>query len=312
MDQKARLKARFEVHHPLAKLVQVQTPDKHEYFSTLPLPESPPETLLVTPNNPPWNSTEAFGVWIVSVLAIIFIPGILLLPYLLIRDPQILQSEKLGEFALTDPTALVLQILAIFPALLLTLVLCWFVVTRGKTFDFRTTLGWQKGGLRWWHYVAILATFFLIAGVVQYFFPEQENYMIRILKSSRSVVYVVAFVAVVAAPLGEEVVYRGILYSAFQRSFGVPAGFALTSFLFALVHLPQYYPSYSTMFLLALLSVTLTAIRVKSGNLLPCIVLHTLFNGMQSILLIVEPWIQIVEIPDQTASFLNLLENPWF
>ena len=55
-------------------------------------------------------------------------------------------------------------------------------------------------------------------------------------------------------------------------------------------------------------ALTLTGLRVISKNLLPCIILHTIFNGIQSIMLIAQPWFDHPSAPDQTASFLNLLK----
>jgi membrane protease YdiL (CAAX protease family) len=121
------------------------------------------------------------------------------------------------------------------------------------------------------------------------------------------VVYIVAFVATFTAPFVEEVVYRGVLYSAFQRWLGVPGALIITTFLFALVHVPQYWPSYSTIFLLTLLSLILTTIRVKTGNLLPCIIFHTIFNGLQSISLIAEPMAKPGQTPDPVGLLLRLI-----
>ena len=245
-----------------------------------------------TPNNPPWNSGAAFGVWFASVVLILVVPSITLLPYVLSLTGQYADSSELVEFIKGDPTAIILQIAAVIPAHLLTIVLAWLVVTRMRTFSFKDTLGWRSGGMAWWHYVLIGAGFFLLAGVVGNYLPEQENDLIRILKSSRTAVYLVAFMATLTAPLVEEVVYRGILYSAFQRTFGVPIAVISVTLLFAVVHVPQYYPSYSTIFLLTVLSLVLTLIRVRTNNLLPCIILHTLFNGIQSAALIIEPYIK--------------------
>ena len=108
----------------------------------------------------------------------------------------------------------------------------------------------------------------------------------------------VAFMATFTAPLVEEVVYRGILYSALQRSVGVSTAIGITTLLFALVHLPQYYPSVSTMILLTLLSLVLTLVRVKTHNLLPCVILHTIFNAVQSLALIAQSYVN----PDGTAD----------
>jgi len=259
------------------------------------------------PNDPPWNSLEAIGLWIASVLLIVIVPAIFLLPYLASLDPPITDAQQIVEFAKNDPTSIFLQIFSILPAHLLTLALAWMIVTRGRRYSFRQTLGWERGGFRWWHYCIILIGFMVVAAGVTVYFPEQENELLRILKSSRSVVFIVAFVATFTAPIVEEVVYRGVIYSAFQRKLGISAAFIITTLLFAVVHVPQYYPSYSTIFLLFLLSLTLTSIRVKTGNLFPCIVLHTVFNGLQSVLLILEPYLNKAENPERAASLLRLL-----
>jgi uncharacterized protein len=273
----------LEVIYYLAKLNQVENPEyiaenvPGKYQFLLPQP---------APDDPPWNSWTAVGLWIFSVLLILILPSFLLIGYSSSLDQPIRESAALIEFAKNDPTAILIQIIAIIPAHLLTIFVAWLVVTRNRTFSFRRSLGWESGGVRWWHYVTILIGFMLTASVVAGYFPEKDNDLMRILQSSRTVAYLVAFLATFTAPLVEEVVYRGVLYSAFQRTFSVPAAFLLVTALFALVHVPQYYPSYSTIFLLALLSVTLTAVRVRSKNLLPCIILHTLFNGLQSIFIL--------------------------
>ena len=261
-----------------------------------------------SPDNPPWAVLEAIGTWVASVLFILIIPTIFLLPYLAMQQPPLAEAEQIIEFVKSDPTSVFLQIVAIIPAHILTLLLAWLVVTRVRKFGFRAGLGWEKGGFAWWHYVAILGGFFAIAAVVGLFFPEQENDLIRIMRTSRSAVYIVAFVATFTAPFVEEVIYRGVLYSAFQRKFGVPAAFIFVTLLFSLVHVPQYYPSFSTIFLLTLLSMTLTAVRVKSGNLLPCIILHTVFNGFQSVLLILEPYMKSPEVQDQTVAIFQFFK----
>lgn len=273
----------------------------------VPVSHSQAEAILEhtpTPDNPPYGLFDGIGLWIASVLLILIVPGFFLLPYLATLDPPITDPDQIVEFAKNDPTSIVLQIFGILPAHLLTIFLAWLIVTRGRRYSFRETLGWERGGFRWWHYCVILGGFLVVAAGVEAYFPQQENELLRILKSSRSAVYIVAFVATFTAPIVEEVVYRGVLYSAFQRKFGISAAFVFATLLFALVHVPQYYPSYSTIFLLVLLSLTLTAIRIKAGNLFPCIVLHTLFNGLQSILLIVEPYLRQEPVKEAATAFV--------
>lgn len=292
----------------MAKLSSVQNIDESKYYSQLPLPNEPalPDN-LASQDNPPWSALEAIGVWIASVLFILVIPSILLLPYLASLDVPITETDQIVEFAKTDPSSILLQIVAVIPAHVLTLLVAWLVITRVRKFSFRQMLGWEKGGFVWWHYCIILVGFVVVAALVSSYFPEQENDLSRILQSSRAAVFLVAFVATFTAPLVEEVTYRGVLYSAFRRKFGIAPAFIFVTLLFSAVHWPQYWPSYSTIFLLTLLSLTLTAIRVKSSNLLPCIILHTLFNGMQSIMLILEPYLRSPEGQEQTAAILRLL-----
>ncbi len=268
--------------------------------TTPPVPEYIP-----TPNDPPWGVGIAIGIWIFSVFLILILPSFFLIAYSATLDPPIRETAALIELAKNDRTAILVQILAIIPAHILTFFAAWLVVTRNRAYSFTKTLGWQSGGIRWWHYLAILVAFMSVAIVVSNFFPEKDNDLLRIIQSSRTVAVLIAILATFTAPIVEEVVYRGVLYSAFQRTINAPAAFLLVTVLFLVVHIPQYYPSYSTIFLLALLSVTLTALRVRSKNLLPCIILHTLFNGLQSIVIVLDP---SPKIPDPAAFLIGLFK----
>ena len=106
------------------------------------------------------------------------------------------------------------------------------------------------------------------------------------------VLYNVAALAVLTAPFVEELIYRGILYSPLQRSVGPPLAIVIVTLLFAAVHFPQYWGTPSTIVLLTLLSLILTVIRAKTGSLLPCVILHTVFNAIQSLLMILSPEFQ--------------------
>jgi membrane protease YdiL (CAAX protease family) len=291
---------------PLVTLSLVQN---DEFIAPLdPIASGEPAQIVpASPNNPPWGPLQGLGLWLASVAFIIISPAIFLLPYLAMQRGSILDSQELIEFAKTDPTAVFLQIVAVLPAHLLTVLIAWLVVTQGRKYGFREMLGWQSGGFRWWYYIVVLVAFFALAIVVSKFVPEQENDLIRMLQTSRSAVYIIAFVATFTAPFVEEVVYRGVLFSAFQKRIGTAGGFLFATLLFAAVHVPQYWPSYSTLFLLLFLSVILTGIRVWSKNLWPCIVLHTLFNATQSLSLIFAPdQAPKTDLPEPVTAILRL------
>ncbi len=263
------------------------------------LAEITPVTEIITPNNPPWNGWMASGVWILSVLAIIIFPIVFFVPYVLINRQISLDSIA------TDNTAIFLNLIAIFPAHIFTLIIAWFVVTKNNKFALKDTLGLSTGGFRWWYYPIILFAFFGLAGLVGYFVPEGDNDLLRMLRSSRMAVYTIVILATFTAPLVEEVVYRGVLYSAFQRSVGVKWAVFIVTLMFAGVHIPQYLGSPGTIVLICLLSLVLTLIRVKTDNLLPCIIMHTIFNGIQSIGLLIEPYLHKIESNVQApAAFI--------
>ena len=240
----------------------------------------PSDLLPLSPNNPPWNSPSAVAVWFASVLLIAFVPAVFVVPYIILNGQSSLDSFQ------SDPTVILLSIIGTIPAHILTLALAWAVVTHFNRYSFRDVLGWSNAGFAWWHHLVILGGFFVVAAVVNYFLPAQENELIRILRSSRTVVYFVAFLATFTAPLVEEVIYRGILYSAIQRSIGVGWAVLIVTALFAGVHFWQYWGSPGTIILICLLSLILTLIRVRTNNLLPCVILHTIFNGVQSLSLL--------------------------
>lgn len=253
-----------------------------------------------TPNNPPWSSLAAFGVWVASILLIAIVPAFFIIPYAALNGGMAsLQNIQ------DNPTAILLNMIGTFPAHIFTLVLAWFVVTKNRKFSFKETLGWSNDNFKWFYHILIIVGFFGAAAVVSSLFPEQDNQFMRILRSSRAVVFVVAALATLTAPIVEEVVYRGLMYSAFQRSIGVTGAVVLVTALFALVHVPQYWGSPGTIFLICLLSLILTLIRVRTGNLLPCIILHTIFNGIQSIGLIAEPYLPKPETQEKAAALIG-------
>lgn len=262
------------------------------------LAELKPEPEIITPNNPPWNSWVAAGVWFLSVFAIIIFPVFFIVPYVAINKISL-------ETVQNDSTAIFLNLIAIVPAHLFTLAVAWFVATKNNKFSLKDTLGLSSGGFRWWYYPVILISFFAVAGAVSYFIPEGDNDLLRILRSSRMAVFAIVILATFTAPLVEEVVYRGILYSAFQRRVGVTGAIVIVTFMFAAVHVPQYWGSPGTILLICLLSLVLTLIRVKTDNLLPCIIMHTIFNGIQSLMLIIEPYLPKTDsaVPEQ-ATFI--------
>lgn len=83
------------------------------------------------------------------------------------------------------------------------------------------------------------------------------------------------FLAVVLAPVSEEILFRGILLPALGRIWGVGAAIAVSSVLFALMHMhvPSLVP-------LLVLSVGLSLAYIYSKSLLVPISMHMIFNAI--------------------------------
>jgi membrane protease YdiL (CAAX protease family) len=300
-------------------LITVPNPDETIAFPTL--EEAVPTPPLQAeyqyqhpdPNNPAWGIGGALLVWIASIGLIVLMPVFFLLPYAWARGlhsgmPN--YAQAITEFALTDKTAVLLQVVSLFPSHLLTLILVWALVTRFGRQSFWPAIGWGWApGFRLWKCIGIGTLLFIVgAFIAKVLGGDKPTQLEQIINSSLLARYIISFLAVGTAPFVEEFVYRGVLYAPLQRLAGVPGAVLLVLALFTLIHVPQYWPNFGVIAAVALLSIVLTVVRAYSGRLLPCIVIHLVFNGIQAVILIVEPHLQPLipsaERAAPAASFL--------
>lgn len=111
-------------------------------------------------------------------------------------------------------------------------------------------------------------------GVVE-FFLSSETLGDRLL---------VIVLAVVVAPVCEEIVFRGYLYGAAKKFLGSVGAALATAVLFALVH--AHVPGLGVFFMLSL---GLTLAVERSGSLLPAMAMHALFNFVSLALMLLFP-----------------------
>jgi membrane protease YdiL (CAAX protease family) len=83
-----------------------------------------------------------------------------------------------------------------------------------------------------------------------------------------------AFTAMVLAPLFEETLFRGVLLPVLGRRWGGGAGVLATALVFGLAHL-----SLGELLPLVVLGIGLGWLRLRSGRLGPCVLMHGLWNG---------------------------------
>ena len=275
-------------------------------------PEAPSD-----PDHPSWAQPPLFGflkallIWAASVACLLFVPLILVVPYIIYAVATTGSQTVLAQLA-NDKTFLLLSILGVIPAHILTFFICYWVVTRWRKYPIGKTLGlsWPpswgpiKGAL-----ICILIGAVLFAGgaLITQLFPGEKTQLDLLIESSYAARLVTAFLAVATAPLVEEIVYRGIMYPAFARAaddllqgdpksttgFSVGSGvsIALVSIFFAAVHFLQYQNNLAVIGVITLVSITLTAVRAYTRRLLPCFVIHLVFNGIQALIIVLYPFL---------------------
>lgn len=133
--------------------------------------------------------------------------------------------------------------------------------------------------------LGLLIIFMIGSQALTYFLNETPLVFVDPLYQSVSSVWLLVFAMVIVAPLYEELVFRGILWSAISEQFatssskhrGAIVASIVTSLIFAVIHVQYGVYEISTIVVLALI---FCYARVKSGSLLLPMLLHIVNNGV--------------------------------
>lgn len=261
-------------------------------------PAFPPEPTTTPQSGAKWSDLFwAFIVWGVS-------GGFLLILGYLIRSILWLKNRSLPEVQITQ--ADVIFSLAITLVMQLAgLAAAWMFVTRFGRRPFWRSLGW--GWIPQFRLVHAIGLAFLMIGVailLEHTLPHKETDLEKFLKMGTAIRIMVAALAVVTAPLIEEIVYRGVFYSTVEGLMGKGVAVIFVTLLFTLVHAPQYWGSVAALASILSLSFVLTMLRAWTGKLLPCYATHLVFNSVQALALLVASEEAIKNQPDQAALTL--------
>ena len=199
------------------------------------------------------------------------------------------QTGQRPSFTIDTPLALV-TLAATLVAHIITLGLAWWVVTSFGRRPFFETLGWKwHPQFKSVHAVALALMMLALAVLFERVLPHAKTDFQRLLELSLSVRIFIVILAVGTAPIVEEVVYRGLLYGSIEKATSWKLAAAIVTVLFAVVHVPQYWGSPAAIAAILSLSLTLTLLRAFTGQLLPCVATHLIFNGIQAIVLLASP-----------------------
>ncbi|MCX8254570.1 putative Abortive infection protein [Beijerinckiaceae bacterium RH AL1] len=212
-----------------------------------------------------------------AVLATIAVVGYHhLMDHVAVLDPangDLLAREKFGiVVSLIGYGALALAVLAA-------------ARVRGGARGWRPLVGWNAwtSWRAWWIWgLALVMVGYSLGATVAlaHFFPSFDA-TIR-LPEGKTWGLLFLLLASVLAPIGEEMLFRGWMYTSLRASFGVAAAMLVVSVLFALAHWEQTH-----LYALAVFPVGLGLawIRERTDTIKASIVVHGLYNGIAALLL---------------------------
>jgi len=131
----------------------------------------------------------------------------------------------------------------------------------------------------------LLLLFMIISQALTYWFDETPLVFVDPLYQSVSSVWLLVVAMVIVAPLYEELIFRGVLWSAIAEQYtpqaasehrGAIVASLVTSLIFAVIHVQYGIYEIGTIVVLALI---FCYARVKSGSLLLPMLLHVINNG---------------------------------
>ena len=231
-------------------------PETRPQFARLP-PGGPPATAAGVENRPeasPWGLLEAFPV----VVFLLLLTGL-----------------SLGASARSVSHVNVRAVL-LSQALLYLLVLLYihFVVKLRRRLPFWAALGWRR----------LAPGRFLFAGLGLALFvqllrlPSANKLPIERLFENAEAAYLLAAFGILVAPLIEEILFRGFIFVAVERSCGVGHAVWISALLFGLVHVPQLVGGIPQMVAILGVGLVLGWVRAATRSLAASYFIHLGYN----------------------------------
>jgi len=236
---------------------------------SFPLPDSEFRTDEPAPQSP-WRIVDLI------VFAVFFLLTVLFLPLTALRVWHIFKPE-LRVADLTTVDQVILQ--GLMNSILVGFIAFLIKVVHRQSFV--ETIHWFRNHqFSTGFLISLGATLAISVLFVSSFFPAGEPPPIERLLSSATAVYVFAVFGIGAAPLFEEIIFRGFLFKVLFDIGGSGTAVSVTAILFALLHLPQLWGSWGGVILIFIVGYVLSFVRLRSNSLIPSFIIHTAYNTM--------------------------------
>jgi membrane protease YdiL (CAAX protease family) len=137
-----------------------------------------------------------------------------------------------------------------------------------------------------------VALAFIVSGIAALLHTPQVNSPIEQFTKSPGALLFIAALAITAAPIFEELFFRGLLQPLFSRTFGTAIGILLTALLFGCLHLSEYAMVWQYGLAITLVGLALGYVRARSGSLIPSTIMHGCFNSVSVIALVLSKYLK--------------------
>jgi len=237
---------------------------------SFPLPDSDFRTEEPVPQQHPWRVADLVVFAAFSLLTVLFLPLTVLRVWQIFKpDFRVADLTAVGQVALQG---------------LMNIVLVGFIAFLIKVVhrqSFVETIHWFRNHqFSTGFLVSLGAALAVTVLIVSSFFPAGEPPPIEKLLSSATAVYVFAIFGIGAAPLFEEIIFRGFLFKVLFDIGGSGTAVWVTAILFALLHLLQLWGSWAGVVLIFVVGYVLSFVRLRSNSLIPSFIIHTSYNTM--------------------------------
>lgn len=217
-----------------------------------------------------------------ALLLMIALPNLAVavaLPVLLQKNPGLTPGQALDQLRFN--AFFVVPVQVVTSALLVLLI---YVFVRRRALPFWKSLALRP--LNPLHLLPLLLGGGLLALLVVFasaLVPPPEKLPFDKLFSSQSAAWLIIGLALLLAPIVEEMVFRGYIYTLLETRFGMAPAVLVSGLLFGLWHFPQYYPGYFQMFLICVVGLAFSLVRAGSRTLLASILAHFAYNATVSL-----------------------------
>ena len=243
--------------------------------NTLPDPVQPLDSgAAVAPpalRDPVWN------LWDVLMIVVVALGGMLLFGTLIGLGLHFAGIPIPQEMS---PLMLRIELGAQCLAYLLVLLFMYYLVTGEYGRGFAEAVRWTAPPPRVWPYYlagGVALSFFV--GLIGRIVPFPPHLPIDKYFQDRTSAWLLTIFGITLAPLVEELFYRGFVYPALARRVGMTAGTMITAAAFALMHSAQLAHAWGPLFILFLVGLALTVVRIVSRSVVPGVLMHMAYNA---------------------------------